>query len=163
MSKSNLPEVKAPANLTPGESYILSLLKEQGKVVESLVSGQKEIKKSLSQHSRSLKDIEEEYPLDPCMSDDIQKAVKRKGVEVLGGKKSNAYQDKSLRIRVYQDIYSELKREFGLLDENGYQVSYKHLKKKYFNGALIFIDSYQPSMAIENEIMMANEIEDDEE
>ena len=32
------------------------------------------------------------------------KEVKRKGVEVLGGKKSNAYADKDLRKRVYMDI-----------------------------------------------------------
>ena len=109
---------------------------------------------------RALKDIEEEYPLLPPEADDISRAVKRKGVEVMGGKKSGAYNNKDIRNRVYRDIYGEIKRQYGLEDTSGRQLSYKKLKRKYFKGALSVIEDYILPIALANEVDEENEIDE---
>jgi hypothetical protein len=114
-------------------------------------------------HDRTLRDMEEEYPLLPPEADDISAAVKRKGAEKLGGKKSNAYQDRELRSRVYRDIYTEIKRQYGLIDDNGRQKSYKKLKRKYVNGAIAVVEGYELPVYLQNEVDGLNELEDMEE
>ena len=109
---------------------------------------------------RALKDIEEEYPLLPPEADDISRAVRKKGVEVMGGKKSGAYKNKDLRTRVYRDIYGEIKRQYGLEDTSGRQLSYKKLKRKYFKGALDVIEEYVLPIALANEVDEENEIDE---
>lgn len=109
---------------------------------------------------RALKDIEEEYPLLPPEADDISRAVRKKGVDVMGGKKSGAYNNKDLRTRVYRDIYGEIKRQYGLEDISGRQLSYKKLKRKFFKGALAVIDEYVLPIALANEVDEENEIEE---
>lgn len=111
---------------------------------------------------RDLLDIKEEYPLLPPEADDLSKEVKRKGVAVLGGKKSSAYANKELRTKVYRDIYGQIKRQYGLVDEVGRQKSYKKLKRKYLNGAYVVVDEYEPPIALANEIDEINELDDSE-
>lgn len=118
----------------------------------------KTLKVNEKRTSRVLKDIEEEYPLLPPEADDISKAVRKKGVEVMGGKKSGAYNNKDLRTRVYRDIYGEVKRQYGLEDVSGRQLSYKKLKRKYFKGALGIIGEYVLPIALANEVEEENEI-----
>ena len=118
----------------------------------------KKLRISGKQYDRKFKDIEEEYPLLPPEADDLSNAVRKKGVEVLGGKKSGAYQNKEVRQRVYRDIYGEIKRQYGLEDETGRQLSYKKLKRKYLKGALAVVSEYVLPIALENEVLEANEV-----
>ena len=120
---------------------------------------EKDNAQKIAKHDRELRDINEEYPLLPPEADDLSKEVKRKGVEVLGGKKSNAYADKDLRKRVYMDIYGEVKREFGLVNERGGQLSYKKLKRKYLPGAYSVIHAYILPTVLEAEIESLNDLE----
>ncbi len=131
----------------------------------------KELKKQGFQTNRDIREIEEDYPLDPAMADDISKAVKRKGTQLLGGEKSAAYHDNSIRTRVFRDIYHMMKREFGLVDsclikrefglvESCFDLSYKKLKKKYFQAALNYIESYQLPPELACEIMELNELDE---
>ena len=120
-----------------------------------------EIKKIIvdgKKYGRKFKEIEEEYPLLPPEADDLSNAVRKKGVEVLGGKKSGAYQNNGLRKKVYRDIYGEIKRQYGLEDEKGRQLSYKKLKRKYLKGALAVVSEYVLPIALENEVLEANEV-----
>ena len=135
-------------------SYLLSLIKKNVGKIEAL-------EKSTAKQGRTLRDIEEEYPLLPPEADDLSNAVKRKGVYILGGKKSNAYQNTTLRKRVYQDIYSEIKRQYGLIDEKGRQQSYKKLKRKYLKGAFSVVEDYEAPIALANEIEAENELDED--
>lgn len=118
------------------------------------------LSKEIRQNSRGLQNIEEEYPLLPPEADDLSREVKKKGVSVLGGKNSEAYQDVGLRKRVYQDIYMEIKRNYGLIDEKGIQQSYKKLKRKYFKGAMKIVEEYEPPISLSNEILSLNDIEE---
>lgn len=134
-------------------NYLLSLIKKNVGKIEAL-------EKSTAKQGRTLRDIEEEYPLLPPEADDLSNAVKRKGVYILGGKKSNAYQNTTLRKRVYQDIYSEIKRQYGLVDEKGRQQSYKKLKRKYLKGAFSVVEDYEAPIALANEIEAENELDE---
>lgn len=120
----------------------------------------KDLKKRIAQHDRGLRDIEEEYPLLPPEADDLSNLVKRKGVEVMGGKKSAAYANTDLRKRIFMDIYGEVKRQYGLVSETGKQLSYKKLKRKYLKGAFAVVDGYELPIALANEVEAENELDE---
>lgn len=86
--------------------------------------------------------IEEETPLYGCEIEEVQKHVRKKGIEVLGGKDSNAYKDGGIRGSVYSDIYKQLKREFGCV------ATYKSIKRKYLADVHEFIDTYLLPIAL---------------
>lgn len=141
--------------MTEEGKYLLSLIKKNTGKIEELDS-------RTAKNSRGLRDIEEEYPLLPPEADDLANLVKKKGVEILGGKKSNAYANKDLRRRLYMDIYAQVKREYGLVNEKGGQLSYKKLKRKYLKGAFTVVDEYVPPVSISNEIEAENELDIDD-
>lgn len=133
--------------------YLLSLIKSNVGKIEAL-------EKKTAKHGREIRDIEEEYPLLPPEADDLSNVVRKKGVEILGGKKSNAYANTALRKRVYQDIYLDIKRQYGLIDEQGRQMSYKKLKRKYLKGAIAVVGEYVAPIALANEIDAENELDE---
>lgn len=120
----------------------------------------KSIESTVANTAEKVNGIENEYPLLPPEADDLAKAVQRKGVEAMGGKKSNAYANKDLRRKVYRDIYTEIKRNYGLIDEMGRQKSYKKLKRKYLKGAFDIIDNYETPILLANEIDEENDLGD---
>ena len=108
---------------------------------------------------RSLKkEVTEESTITPAEAKSFQDAVKVKGCEVLGGKKSEAYADKALRRRVFMDIHTEVKRNYGLVMDSGRQLSYVYLKRKYMENALNCISEYVPPVVLANEIESLNDI-----
>lgn len=135
--------------------------KDLNEVVVALAENEKAQDKKIYQNEHDMICVKEEYPLLPPEADDLSTAVKRKGVEVMGGKKSKAYQDQDLRRKVYRDIYSEIKRQYDLIDEKGAQLSYKKLKRKYLKGAFIVVDNYVAPIALQNEIESLNELDED--
>lgn len=128
------------------------------KKVDGVDSRVTKIEQTGRANARDLREIKEEYPLLPPEADDLSKAVKKKGVEILGGKNSAAYKDTALRRRVYQDIYLEVKRNYGLIDEKGCQLSYKKLKRRDLKGALGVVTDYAAPTALQNEIQATNEV-----
>jgi len=104
----------------------------------------------LNRHEREIQQIdtrmdklEFDIPLYGSEADELSNHVKRKGVQVLGGKQSEAYQDTEIRSKVYRDIYDQIKREFGIYDDTGRPKSYKALKRKYIADAHELIDCYE--------------------
>ena len=79
----------------------------------------------------------------------VQNAVKKKGSGILGGKGSVAYQDRSVRTKVYTDIQFTLKRNFGI-------TSYKALKRKQLDKALQIIEEYKVPVGLEDRINELN-------
>lgn len=100
--------------------------------------------------------LENDIPLYGSESDELSRHVKRKGVEALGGKTSNAYKDNKLRSEVYRDIYNQIKREFGLYDSNGRFATYKALKRRYLQEAHRMIDAYEPPTYLSEKINDCN-------
>ena len=81
-------------------------------------------------------------PLFGAESDELSAHIRRRGAELLGGKKTEAYLDNAIRQRVYRDIYNQLRREFGIYDDDGKMKSYKALKRKDLADAHEFVDCY---------------------
>lgn len=100
--------------------------------------------------------LEFDIPLYGSEADELSNHVKRKGVAVLGGKKSEAYKDNNIRSKVYRDIYDQIKREFGIYSDDGKPKSYKALKRKYLYEAHECIDMYEVPMYLKEMIDNAN-------
>ena len=94
--------------------------------------------------------LENDMPLYGCEIEEVQKHVRKKGIDVLGGKNSNAYKDGGIRSSVYSDIYKQLKREFGCV------ATYKSIKRKYIADVHEFIDCYSLPMVITEAVQEAN-------
>ena len=107
-----------------------------------LAQGTVELEQKVETVEQKVYFIENDMPLFGAESDELSAHVKRKGVEMLGGKLSEAYRDKTLRQKVYTDIYGQLKREFGIYDDDGKAKSYKALKRKNLADAHEFVDCY---------------------
>lgn len=100
--------------------------------------------------------LEFDIPLYGSEADELSNHVKRKGVSVLGGKKSEAYKDSNIRSKVYRDIYDQIKREFGIYSDDGKPKSYKALKRKYLYEAHECIDMYEVPTYLKEMIDNAN-------
>lgn len=118
--------------------------------IRLLAQGNVELEKKIDTVNERVSNLEQDMPLYGCEIDEVKGHVNRKGINVLGGKKSNAYRDASIRGSVYSDIYRQIKREFGLVS------SYKSIKRKYIADVHEFIDSYSPPLVLDEQITNAN-------
>lgn len=100
--------------------------------------------------------LEYDIPLYGSEADELCNHVKRKGIQMLGGKESNSYKDNKIRSAVYTDIYNQIKREFGLYDSKGRYQSYKALKRKYIYDAHEVIDAYELPYVLQEQIKDCN-------
>lgn len=110
--------------------------------IRLLAQGNTELTERVDKVEDKITSIEEETPLYGCEIEEVQKHVRKKGIEVLGGKDSNAYKDGGIRGSVYSDIYKQLKREFGCV------ATYKSIKRKYLADVHEFIDTYLLPIAL---------------
>lgn len=94
-------------------------------------------------------EIEMNLPILPIEADRITTAAKKKGVAVLGGYDSAAYNNGSLRRKVYSNLYSNLKYNFGVS-------SYKAIKRCQCDKAIEIITEYKPPLFLKTEIELAN-------
>ena len=108
-----------------------------------------EVNEKIDDVADELQSFKKDMPLLAIECDRITTAVKLKGVKCLGGKDSNAYQDRGLRARVYSDIYGQLKREFGVS-------SYKAIKRSQCDYAIEIVNNYRLPLALEEEIENIN-------
>lgn len=100
------------------------------------------VDKRITNVEKRIEHLELDIPLYGSEADELCNHVKRKGVEMLGGKQTNSYKDSKVRATVYTDIYNQIKREFGLYDAKGRFTSYKALKRRYIYEAHELIDAY---------------------
>lgn len=94
-------------------------------------------------------DFEQSLPLLPEDADDVSKEVKKRVVEILGGKDSNAYHDKSLSQKVFMDAYRNLKSNFDVS-------SYKAIKRNRKNMAVQIAREYKPPLYLAEQIQEEN-------
>lgn len=73
----------------------------------------------------------------------------RKAVEVLGGKESDAYQDKSLTRKVFRALERDLKDNFTIS-------RYEDLRRDEFDSAIKFIENWYPPYPLKREINLKN-------
>lgn len=141
-------------------SEVLPTIRKTGQYQMSNMSAEL---KAILMHDEKLVKIESrmdklefDIPLYGSEADELSNHVKRKGVSVLGGKKSEAYKDSNIRSKVYRDIYDQIKREFGIYSDDGKPKSYKALKRKYIYEAHECIDMYEVPTYLKEMIDNAN-------
>lgn len=118
--------------------------------IRLLAKGTTELYERVDKVETKIETLENDMPLYGCEIEEVSQHVRRKAVSALGGKDSEAYNDGSIRSLVFSDIYTQLKREYGLV------TSYKAIKRKYLADVHEFIDSYELPRALEEQINDAN-------
>lgn len=114
------------------------------------------VDKRITNVEKKVEHLEYDIPLYGSEADELCNHVKRKGVEMLGGKGSNAYKDTKIRSAVYSDIYNQIKREFGLYDDKGRYKSYKALKRRYIYDAHELVDAYELPIYLQERVKDCN-------
>lgn len=118
-------------------------------MIQLLAQGNVELSQKIDDVNKDLQDFKQDMPILGVEESKITSAVRRKGVQCLGGKESEAYKDNSLRGKVYADIYGQLKREFGV-------ATYKAIKRNQCDQAVTVIDCYQLPIVLEEAINDCN-------
>lgn len=114
-----------------------------------LAQGHVELKEEIDNVKRELEDFKQDMPVLGIEEDKITSAVRKLGVNILGGKTSSAYNDRSLRSKLYSDIYRELKRQFGV-------TTYKAIKRSQCEIAISVIEAYAPPLVLAQQIDNCN-------
>lgn len=91
----------------------------------------------------------QDLPLLPVNAEELSKTVKRRVVQILGGKNSNAYHDKSLSQKAFMDAYWNLKYNFSVR-------SYKNIKCCQMETAMRIAMEYKPPVFLRNMIEEVN-------
>lgn len=110
---------------------------------------QQQIEQNVNEVKQDLEDFKGNAPLFNIECDTLQKSLRGKVIKELGGKKSLAYKDKSIRTKMYIDAQNQLKREFDVS-------SYKAIKRCQLDDALKVIEAYKPPTAYKELIDAVN-------
>lgn len=117
--------------------------------IQLLAKGNVEVNKRVDAVEKEIQKLKDDLPLFPNEAEEISNAVKKKGVEVLGGKQSNAYNNSSLQHKVYTNIYANLKYNFDVS-------TYKSIKRGQCAEALKIVRNYQPPYFLYEQIKNEN-------
>ena len=117
--------------------------------IKLLAQGYSDLEQKLEGIDKDLQDFKQDMPLLAVECEKITRAKNQKVVNIMGGKKSNAYKDNSLRGKVYRDVDSQLRREFGIN-------TYKAIKRSQCDKAIEIINNYVPPMVLAEQIADAN-------
>ena len=118
--------------------------------IQLLAQGYTELEQKVNDIKDDVSELKDNVPLYSCDIDEIQQHVKRKVVNILGGKQSGAYRDNSIRNKIFSDIWTQLKREYGCVS------TYKSIKRKYVDDVHKFIDEYMLPMALAEQVKETN-------
>lgn len=105
--------------------------------IQLLAQGHVELNKRVDNMQTEIEELKNDLPILPIEADRITEAVKKKGVAVLGGKRSMAYNNRGLRQKLYNNLYANLKYNFGVK-------SYKSIKRCQCEKAIEIIQRYEP-------------------
>lgn len=114
-----------------------------------LAQGHTELKAEVDSIREDLEALKMDLPILPIEADKITEAVRKKGVAVLGGKRSNAYNNRGLRQKLYNNLYANLKYNFGVK-------SYKSIKRSQCDKAIEVIQRYEPPFFLAQQIESVN-------
>ena len=107
------------------------------------------IAKGYENLSADVKDIKDRMGLPGNMAHSFSKKRNAKIINVLGGKKSNAYRDKNVRAKTYRALFSSYRETFD-------QDRYNDLPMKDFDKAVDFVNNWYPPFELQQEIRRAN-------
>lgn len=125
--------------------YANEELSKELKAIIWLDKQQQKFNKQLESIDSSITEFKENIPLFAIECENLNKAIKKKATESLGGYKSIAYNDKSLRGKVYADIHGEIRRQFSV-------TSYKAIKRTQYDKAMDIVRNYKLPMTLNEDI-----------
>ncbi len=129
-----------------GQARLPMTIPEQ---IQIIAQGYGELHEEVQTIKKDLEDFKNDMPILGVEESKITNAVKKKGVECLGGKESNAYNDRSIRGRLYSDLHNQLRREFGVS-------TYKAIKRNQADTAVSIIQCYVPPLVLSETIDTLN-------
>lgn len=107
-----------------------------------------ELKNEINGVKKDLEDFKDNAPLFNSECDELMDRVKSVATKILGYK-TPAYNDKSLRGRVYSDMQHQLRREFGVK-------KYKAIKRCQLSKAFEIVNNYVAPTVLIDEITRVN-------
>ncbi|EDU35708.1 MULTISPECIES: ORF6C domain-containing protein [Clostridium] len=105
--------------------------------------------KKTQQIEEKVNNLESNMPLFNVECKELQALVRKTGTKVLGGYRTPAYKDNSLRGKVYADIQGQLKRQFGVS-------RYEAIKRMQLETAKEILGNYAVPIYLEDQIINAN-------
>lgn len=139
-----LPSIRKTGHY--GQARLPMTIPEQ---IQIIAQGYGELHEEVQTIKKDLEDFKNDMPILGVEEYKITNAVKKKGVECLGGKESNAYNDRSVRGRLYSDLHNQLRREFGVS-------TYKAIKRNQADTAVSIIQCYVPPLVLSETIDTLN-------
>lgn len=139
-----LPSIRKTGHY--GQARLPMTIPEQ---IQIIAQGYGELHEEVQTIKKDLEDFKNDMPILGVEESKITNAVKKKGVECLGGKESNAYNDRSIRGRLYSDLHNQLRREFGVS-------TYKAIKRNQADTAVSIIQCYVPPLVLSETIDTLN-------
>jgi len=115
-----------------------------------------EHEEKINRIDNKIDELENNMPLFNVECKELQAVVRKKGIETLGGKGSQAYKDNSIRGKVYADIQHQLKREFGV-------TRYEAIKRSQLELAKEIVRNYKAPIVLADAITTLNNQMDIEE
>lgn len=117
--------------------------------IQLLAQGNVELNQRVDTLAERMDNFEQNLPLLPEDADDVSKEVKKRVTELLGGKNSNAYHNKSLSQKAFKDAYRNLKSNFNIS-------SYKAIKRNRKDMAVQIAREYKPPLYLAEQIQEEN-------
>lgn len=117
--------------------------------IQLLAQGNVELNQRVDTLAERMDNFEQNLPLLPEDADDVSKEVKKRVTELLGGKNSNAYHNKSLSQKAFKDAYRNLKSNFNIS-------SYKAIKRNRKDMAVQIAREYKPPLYLMEQIQAEN-------
>ena len=118
-------------------------------ILETQFAALKEQDNKINKVDAKIDSLEANMPLFNNDCKELQSLVRKTGIKALGGYKSLAYNDNSLRGRVYADIQHEIKREFGV---NRYEA----IKRSQLERATYLVTYYELPLVLQDEVLLIN-------
>lgn len=114
-----------------------------------LAQGHSELRADINNVRTEVENLKNSLPVFITDAKDIQNAIRKKAIEVLGGTDSVAYHDRSIRGYTFADIQIEVRRQFGVK-------RYDQIKHKDVPTALKIVEDYKPPFHIREKIEATN-------
>lgn len=128
-------QFRLPKNLTEMSTMFFDVMKDQDKKIE--------------EQSEKVNFLMNLSGLTSPRNKELTKARNKKIIQVCGGSESNSYQDKSLRSKLYNELFKSYRHRF---DVN----QYVDTPMKRFDEAKDYINNWYPPFELKDEIEKAN-------
>lgn len=117
-------------------------------IQQQIIDVMRQMLDSIENHEERISNLEDTMRVNAVQETVLTEEVNKIVVGYLQGKKSAAYQDRSIRGRAYSAINKDIRKRFG--------VRRKEIPTKEYQEAVVFIRQWQPDFELKSEINAVN-------